>query len=78
MAPASSGLSTPKVFSFLLSFLVIGQFCIAHRRMFDAIAGHDTGLLWLNLICLLTVSFMPFPTALLGAPTELDRLPVVL
>ena len=47
--------------------------------MFDAIAGHDTGLLWLNLICLLTVSFMPFPTALLGAyPTELDRLPVVL
>ena len=69
----------PKVFSFLLSFLVIGQFWIAHHRMFGAIAGYDTGLLWLNLICLLTVSFMPFPTALLGAyPTELDRLPVVL
>jgi uncharacterized membrane protein len=69
----------PKVVSFVVSFLVIGQFWIAHHRMFGALAGYDTGLIWLNLICLLTVSFMPFPTALLGAySSDTDQLPVVL
>lgn len=51
--------------------------------MFGALAGYDTGLIWLNLICLLTVSFMvsfmPFPTVLLGAcSSATDQLPVVL
>ena len=56
----------PKVLSFLVSFLVIGQFWIAHHHMFEHIRRHDQGLLWLNLVSLLTVSFMPFPTALIA------------
>lgn len=36
---------------------------MAHHRMFGRIARSDNGLL--NLIFLLTVSFMPFPAALL-------------
>ena len=54
----------PRVLSFLVSFLVIGQFWIAHHHMFEHIRRYDQGLLWLNLVSLLTVSFMPFPTAL--------------
>ena len=57
----------PKVLSFLVSFLVIGQFWISHHRLFVLVRRYDQRLLWLNLIFLLTVSFMPFPTALVGA-----------
>jgi uncharacterized membrane protein len=68
----------PKVLSFLVSFLVIGQFWIAHHRMFEHVRRYDQGLLWFNLVSLLTVSFLPFPTALIGARLESDdAFPVV-
>jgi uncharacterized membrane protein len=68
----------PKVLSFLVSFLVIGQFWIAHHHMFEYVRRYDQGLLWLNLVSLLTVSFMPFPTALIGARLQTDAaFPVV-
>ena len=68
----------PRVLSFLVSFLVIGQFWIAHHHMFEYVRRYDQGLLWLNLVSLLTVSFMPFPTALIGARLETEAVfPVV-
>jgi len=67
-----------KVVSFVVGFLVIGQFWIAHHNMFGLVRRFDPGLLWMNLMVLLTVSFMPFPTAVLGARLdETDSLPVV-
>ena len=45
---------------------------MAHHRVFSRIARADSGLLALNLLFLLTVSFMPFPAAVLGA-FELDE-----
>ena len=67
----------PHVLSFLISFLVIGQFWMAHHRMYRMIDKFDGGLLWLNLLCLLTVTFMPFPTAVLGAVQDEHHLEVV-
>jgi uncharacterized membrane protein len=68
----------PTVLTFAVSFLVIGQFWIAHHRTFAYIRRHDTGLIWCNLVALLTVAFVPFPAALLGAhPTSEDAFPVV-
>jgi uncharacterized membrane protein len=68
----------PTVLTFVVSFLVIGQFWTAHHRTFGLIGRHDTVLLWLNLAILLTVAFMPFPAALLGAREETsDAFPVV-
>jgi uncharacterized membrane protein len=57
----------PKLLSFVISFLVIGQFWISHHRLFMLVRRYDQRLLWLNLLFLLTVSFTPFPTALVGA-----------
>src|SRR5688572_9596945 len=56
----------PKVLSFVVSFLVIGQLWTAHHRLFEHVQRHDRRLLGLNLVALLTISFLPFPTALLG------------
>jgi uncharacterized membrane protein len=68
----------PTVLTFAVSFLVIGQFWIAHHRTFGHIRHHDPGLLWFNLVALMTVAFMPFPAALLGShSTADDAFPVV-
>jgi uncharacterized membrane protein len=68
----------PTVLTFMVSFLVVGQFWTAHHRTFGLIGRHDTVLLWLNLAILLTVAFMPFPAALLGARQVTDdAFPVV-
>jgi uncharacterized membrane protein len=69
----------PRALSFVVTFLVIGQFWIAHHTMFGVIRSYDRTLLWMNIVALLTVSFLPFPSALLGARASTDdQLPVVL
>jgi uncharacterized membrane protein len=60
----------PKMLSFVISFLVIGQYWISHHRLFVLVRRYDQRLLWLNLVFLLTVTFMPFPTALVGAQSR--------
>ena len=54
----------PRVAGFVISFLIIGLMWIEHHRIFRYIADYDAGLLWRNLMLLLCVSFVPFPTAL--------------
>jgi uncharacterized membrane protein len=61
-----------------VSFLVVGQFWIAHHRTFGTVRASDHGLLWFNLVVLMTVAFLPFPAALLGARSAPDdAFPVV-
>jgi uncharacterized membrane protein len=54
----------PRFIGFVISFLIIGLMWIEHHRIFRYIANYDAGLLWRNLLLLLCVSFVPFPTAL--------------
>lgn len=60
----------PQFLSFILSFFVIGIFWMAHHRIFRYVARMDQGLLWLNLLFLMCIAFLPYPTAVLG---EHDR-----
>lgn len=53
----------PKILGFLVSFLVVGTYWTSHHRFFRWVAGYDHALVWRNLLFLLTVSFIPFPTA---------------
>ncbi|HYV83712.1 MAG TPA: TMEM175 family protein [Pyrinomonadaceae bacterium] len=54
----------PRVLGFVISFLIIGLMWVEHHRIFRYIDDYDAGLLWRNLLLLLCVSFVPFPTAL--------------
>jgi uncharacterized membrane protein len=56
----------PSVFTYLLSFTVIGFYWLAHHRMFRYISRLDEVLLFLNLAMLAVVAFVPFPTSVLG------------
>lgn len=52
---------------YVLSFLVIGLYWVLHRKVFIHIEQHDRGLLWLNLLFLLMVAFVPYGTSLFTA-----------
>jgi TMEM175 potassium channel family protein len=56
----------PSFWSFALSFFVIGILWMAHQRKFRLIRRYDDRLLWLNLVFLFCIAFLPYPTAVLG------------
>jgi uncharacterized membrane protein len=67
----------PKILSYVISFLVVAIYWMAHHRVFRPIRGYDRTLLWLNFVFLMTITFLPFPTSLLGEYGE-QQLPVVI
>jgi uncharacterized membrane protein len=48
---------------YVLSFLVIGLYWTLQRRVFVYIEVHDRVILWLNLLFLLFVAFVPYATS---------------
>ncbi|MEN9751969.1 MAG: hypothetical protein RLZZ600_1016 [Actinomycetota bacterium] len=50
---------------FVLSFVVIGRFWLAHHRFFDHLKSFSPGLMLFNLLWLLGIVFLPFPTELI-------------
>lgn len=59
----------PRYLSYGISFLVIGMYWMSHHRMFRSIARYDSRLMFLNLLLLLCVGFIPFPTSIIGEYT---------
>jgi uncharacterized membrane protein len=57
----------PTYAAYLISFAFIGIMWVNHHRLFNHIRRSDNGLMFLNLLLLLGVSVVPFPTALLAA-----------
>jgi uncharacterized membrane protein len=56
----------PHLLGYVLSFVLIAIYWILHHHMFHYIRRADRGLLWLNLLFLMSVAFVPFPTDLLS------------
>ena len=59
-------LLAPKFGSFLLSFAYVAVFWVNHHHFFDLIDEVSPGLLWVNNLLLLSMCFIPFPTAFIG------------
>lgn len=57
----------PSYLAFLLSFVYIGVMWMNHHRMFTHIRRSNDTLLVLNLLLLLGVTAVPFPTAVLAS-----------
>ena len=60
----------PKLLIYVLSFVIVGIYWVAHHNSFHYIKRSDRNLLWLNLLLLLFIVFIPFPTALVGEYPE--------
>ena len=56
----------PQILPYLTSFATIGIIWMNHHTMFHEVHQVERGTLVLNLLVLLIVSFIPYPTAVLG------------
>jgi uncharacterized membrane protein len=60
--------NSPALVAYFISFYVITQQWIRHVHLFDREIVATTRILWLNLILLMLVAFMPFATELTAQP----------
>lgn len=56
----------PSLAAYVVSFAVIGIMWFNHHSIFAHIERADRGLFYLNLLLLMTVAFLPYPTGVLG------------
>src|SRR5438067_1792139 len=56
----------PKYAAYVASFLTIGVMWINHHSLYERIARINRPLVFLNLLLLMAIVFLPFPTAVLG------------
>ena len=56
----------PQVLSYTTSFIVIGVLWINHHALFHFLKRVDRTVLVINLLLLMCVAFIPYPTALIG------------
>ena len=56
----------PNIVAYAFSFVVLGLFWIGHHNQFHYIKRTNRIFLWINIIFLLTIGFIPFSTSLIG------------
>jgi uncharacterized membrane protein len=62
---------------YVISFLVIGMYWIGHHMQYHFVRLVDRRMIWINLVYLLLVSFVPFTTDLVGDHKDL-ALPIAI
>jgi len=61
----------PNYIGFLVSFLVLGRFWLVHHEVMGLLKASNRRLVGVNLLLLLGVAFMPFPTAVISEYVQL-------
>jgi uncharacterized membrane protein len=56
----------PEIFIFIVSFLILAGFWLSHHRQFHFVRDIDSRLLWINIILLISIVFIPFSTDVAG------------
>jgi uncharacterized membrane protein len=56
----------PQVFLFIVAFLVLALFWLGHHRQFHYVHSIDPVLLWINILILIAIVFVPFSTDVAG------------
>lgn len=56
----------PEIFIFIISFLILAGFWLSHHRQFHFVRDIDSRLLWINIILLIAIVFIPFSTDVAG------------
>ena len=54
------------IWSFLLSFVVIGRQWVSHHRLYEHVRAYNNPLMITNMVWLLSVIVMPFATEMVG------------
>jgi uncharacterized membrane protein len=62
----------PQVFLFIVAFLVLALFWLGHHRQFHFVHKVDPVLLWINILLLIAIVFVPFSTDVAGDYPEVQ------
>ena len=62
----------PKMLSFVISFVILAIYWVAHHRQFHYIKHSNRALIWINMMFLMAICLIPFSTSLLGEYRELE------
>lgn len=65
----------PSYFANIISFLIIGYYWLNHHAIFGMITKFDKNVVWINIVFLIALSFLPFPVDLFG---DYSSVPVVI
>jgi TMEM175 potassium channel family protein len=57
----------PKLAGYAISFILLGTLWVGHHFQFHYIRRADRALLWINLVFLMCVSYLPFCAGVLGS-----------
>ncbi len=55
-----------RIMVFFITFVVVASFWLNHREIFEGVDRGTETLTWLNVLWLMTIAFLPFPTEVLG------------
>jgi uncharacterized membrane protein len=61
-----------QIFAFALSFAIIASFWRAHHALFEHLERYSQPILWLNMVWMFTIVWLPVATALVGS-LDTDR-----
>jgi uncharacterized membrane protein len=56
----------PSLAAYVVSFAVIGIMWLNHHSLFRHFEHVDRGLIYINMLLLMTITFLPYPTGVLG------------
>jgi uncharacterized membrane protein len=62
----------PQFFIFVAAFLIIASFWLSHHRQFHFVRTVDPRLLWINILLLISIVFIPFSTDVAGDYPEVQ------
>lgn len=61
----------PEIFIFIVSFLILAGFWLSHHRQFHFVRVIDSRLIWINILLLISIVFIPFSTDVAGDYPEI-------
>jgi len=62
----------PEVFIFVAAFLILATFWLGHHGQFHFVRAVDSRLVWINVLLLIPIVFIPFSTDLAGDYPEVQ------
>lgn len=67
----------PEFYSYAVSFILVGIYWVAHHNMYHLVKRSTRPLLWMNLLFLMFVGFVPYTVALVGRYADLQRVMII-
>jgi uncharacterized membrane protein len=59
--------------SFCFTFIIVGLMWLSHNRILNHMRGFDATVFWLNLVWLLLIALLPWPTTMYGLSLVFGR-----